>query len=134
MVVIVWQLYLLLPVQSVHITTKVVSSNRAHGKVYLIQHYVIKFCQWLTTGRLFSPGTPISLINKTDRHDITEILLKVALNTLTLTLLWKPAVQTSFYILKQWLTCSWIFTVSLVWTTNFLCSVYLCFAWKIHCL
>jgi hypothetical protein len=45
MVVIVWQLYLLLPVQSVHITTKVVSSNRAHGKVYLIQHYVIKFCQ-----------------------------------------------------------------------------------------
>jgi hypothetical protein len=26
--------------------------------------------------------TPVSSINKTDRHDITEILLKVALNTI----------------------------------------------------
>jgi len=32
-----------LPVQSVPITTKVVSSNLVHGEVYLIQHYVIKF-------------------------------------------------------------------------------------------
>jgi hypothetical protein len=30
----------------------------------------------------FSPGTPVSYTNKTDRHDITEILLKVALNTI----------------------------------------------------
>ena len=29
---------------------------------------------------------PLSYTNKTDRHDITEILLKVALNTITLTL------------------------------------------------
>jgi hypothetical protein len=29
-------------------------------------------------------GTPVSYINKTDRHDITEILLKVALSTITL--------------------------------------------------
>jgi membrane-bound inhibitor of C-type lysozyme len=35
---------------------------------------------------LFSPHTPVSSTNKTDRHDITEILLKVALNTITLTL------------------------------------------------
>ena len=35
-------------------------------------------CQWLATGRWFSPGTPIASTNKTDRHDITEILLKVA--------------------------------------------------------
>ena len=34
----------------------------------------------------FSPDTPISSTNKTDRHDIAEILLKVALNTITLTL------------------------------------------------
>ena len=34
------------------------------------------------------PGTPVSSTNKTDRHDIiTEILLKVALNTINLTLL-----------------------------------------------
>ena len=29
--------------QSVPITTEVVSSNPAHGEVYSIQHYVIKF-------------------------------------------------------------------------------------------
>jgi hypothetical protein len=34
------------------------------------------------TGRKFSPGHPVSSTNKTDRHDITEILLKVALNTI----------------------------------------------------
>jgi hypothetical protein len=31
-------------------------------------------------------GPPLSSTNKIDRHDITEILLKVALNTITLTL------------------------------------------------
>ena len=44
-----------------------------------------KVCQWLPTGRWFSPCTSVSSTNKTDRHDITEILLKVALNTITLT-------------------------------------------------
>jgi len=42
MVVIVWELDLQLPVQSVPIPTKV-SSNPIHGEVYSIQHYVIKF-------------------------------------------------------------------------------------------
>jgi hypothetical protein len=32
----------------------------------------------------FSLDTPVSSTNKTDRHHITEILLKVALNTITL--------------------------------------------------
>jgi hypothetical protein len=32
-----------------------------------------------------SPDTTVSSTNKTDRHDITEILLKVALITITLT-------------------------------------------------
>jgi hypothetical protein len=41
-----------------------------------------KICQWLATGRWFSPGTVVSSTNKTDDHDITEILLKVALNTI----------------------------------------------------
>jgi hypothetical protein len=31
-------------------------------------------------GRWISPGTPVPSTNKTDRHDKTEILLKVALN------------------------------------------------------
>jgi hypothetical protein len=41
-----------------------------------------KVCQWLATGRWFSPGTPVSSTNKTDCHDIIEILLKVALNAI----------------------------------------------------
>ena len=42
-----------------------------------------KVSQWLVTGQCFST---VSSTNKTDRHDITEILLKLALNTITLTL------------------------------------------------
>ena len=42
-----------------------------------------KVCQRLAAGQWFSPGTPVSSINKTDSHDITEILLKVALNSIT---------------------------------------------------
>ena len=43
-----------------------------------------KACQWLATSLRFSPGscTMVSSTNKIDRHDITEILLKVALNTI----------------------------------------------------
>ena len=60
-------------------------SNPVHGEVYI---YVLettlcdKVCQWFATGQWFSPGTPVSFTNKTDRHDITEILLKVVLNTI----------------------------------------------------
>ena len=43
-----------------------------------------KVCQWLAVGRWFSPGTPVSSTNKTDHHNINEVLLKVALNTITL--------------------------------------------------
>jgi hypothetical protein len=35
----------------------------------------------LAYGRWFSPGTPASSTTKTGRHDIAEILLKLALNT-----------------------------------------------------
>ena len=38
-----------------------------------------KVYQLLAHGRWFSPGTPASSTTKTGRHDITEILLKVAL-------------------------------------------------------
>ena len=68
------------------IIIKVERSNPAHGEVYSIQHYVIKVCQGLATGQWFSPGTPVSSTNKTDCDDITEILLKVTLNTIILTL------------------------------------------------
>ena len=73
--------------------------------VFSIQHYVIKFvsdlrqvggllyttlcdkvCQWLATGQWFSLGVLVSYTNKTDLRDISEILLIVALGTITLTL------------------------------------------------
>jgi hypothetical protein len=46
----------------------------------------VKVCQWLTAGRWFSPGTTVSPTNKTDCNDINEILLEVALTSMTLTL------------------------------------------------
>jgi hypothetical protein len=54
--------------------------------VYLCTTLCDKVCQWLATGWWFSPGTPVSSINKTDHHDITEILLEVVLNTINLKL------------------------------------------------
>ena len=67
--------------QSVTINTNVVSSNPAHGEVYSIQLHVIKFESYLRrVCVVFSTNT-------TDSHDIAEILLKVALNTITLPLI-----------------------------------------------
>jgi hypothetical protein len=40
-----------------------------------------KAYQLLSHGQWFSPGTPASSTTKTGRHDIAEILLKVALNS-----------------------------------------------------
>ena len=50
--------------QSVPTTTKFMISKPAHGEVYRL------------VGRWFSLGTPASSTNKTDRHDITEILFE----------------------------------------------------------
>ena len=66
----------------VQIITKVVSSNPAHSEVFDTT-LCDNVCQWHEAGRWFSPDTPVSSTNKTDRHDITEILLEVALNTIT---------------------------------------------------
>jgi hypothetical protein len=53
-----------------------------------MQQYVIKFA----TGGWFPPGTLVSSTNKTDHHDITEIFLKVALNTINP----KPSIWVAF--------------------------------------
>ena len=68
------------------ITIKYLSSNPVHGEVYSIQYYVIKLVRDLPQIGGSLKGTPVSSINKTDRHDITEILLKVALNTININL------------------------------------------------
>ena len=74
-------------------TPNVVSSKPAHFEVYQIKHQVMKFVS------VFFSGTPFFSTNKTDCHDITEILLKVALNTTTLTLKSIMSVTT-----RHWLT------------------------------
>ena len=38
-------------------------------------------CQWLATDRWFSPGPSVSSTNKTDRHDIAEMLLNTIKQT-----------------------------------------------------
>ena len=48
------------------------------------------------------PGTPVSSTNKNDRHDITEILLTVALSTINLTYMMYILLLT--YFCMVWLT------------------------------
>ena len=69
--------------QSVLITTNAFTSNPTHGMVYFIEHYAIKFVSDLRQVDVFSPGIPDPSTNETDRDNIAEILLKVALNTVT---------------------------------------------------
>ena len=72
MVVIVWKLNLQLSMQSVPITTKVVILNPIQAGC---TRYVIKLVSDLW----------FSLVSSTNKTDCHEILLKVALNTTTLT-------------------------------------------------
>jgi hypothetical protein len=58
-------------------STKRCEFESRSGEVYSIQRYVIKFVRDCGRSVVF-PGTPVSSTNKTERHDITEILLKVA--------------------------------------------------------
>jgi DNA-dependent RNA polymerase auxiliary subunit epsilon len=57
-----------------------VSSNLLHCEVYLTQRYVIKFVSYLR-----QVGGFLSSTNKTDLHDIAELLLKVARNIINQT-------------------------------------------------
>ena len=75
---IVWLLDLQLPMQSVPITIKIVNSKPPHDEVCYIQSLSVTCDRSV----VFSGYTGVSN-NKTDRHDITEILLNVSLNTTT---------------------------------------------------
>ena len=81
------------------ITTKVVSSNPVHDDLYLIQHYVIKFVNDLRQvgGFLWVFWFPPPI---KQRHYVIEILLKVALNTITLTLTQNVLYQIRYDILQ----------------------------------
>ena len=84
-IVILWQLDLQLSMQSVPIITIAMSLNPALGRC---THTTLfdKVCQWLARVRWFSSDTPVTATNKTYLHDITEIMLKVVFNTITLPL------------------------------------------------
>ena len=100
----VCSLDLRLTVQSVPITTEVVSSKTVYGEVCLIQQYVIKFYQWFVSDLWFSPCTAVFSTNKTGRHDITEIFLKVASNKINDNLNQKSACNIiQEYVLRQML-------------------------------
>jgi hypothetical protein len=70
--IIVWFGFLVFNITFSNISAISCRISAASDKVY----------QLLAHGRWFSPGTLASSTTKTDRHDIAEILLKVALNTM----------------------------------------------------
>ena len=59
--------------------------SKSKGCLALNQDYMSELSDisCLRAGRWFSPCFSVSSTNNTDCHDITEILLKVALNTIT---------------------------------------------------
>jgi hypothetical protein len=61
--------------------------NGGSKRIWILTYSEFESRSWrgvLATDRWFSPGTPVTSTNKTDHHDMTEILLKVVLNTITL--------------------------------------------------
>jgi hypothetical protein len=67
-------------------TERTTDHEQASGKLYHLRlqvectlFVIYKAGREPTPYRLFSPGTPASSATKTGRHDIAEILLKVAL-------------------------------------------------------
>ena len=75
--------HLQLYVKSVPTATNVVSSNPVHGEVYSIQLCVIKFVSDRGRSVVFCMYSGFST-NKADLHNITVIVLKVALTTVTI--------------------------------------------------
>ena len=70
-------------------TTNVMSSNPDQIEMYSNTTLCDKVCQWHVTDRWLSLGTLVSSQYKIDHHDIAEILLKVALKTIKITLIFK---------------------------------------------
>ena len=64
-------------VQPVPITTQVVNSNPTDSELYSMHHYVIMFVSDLRQIGGFLRGNPVSSTNKTDNHDIAELVFKV---------------------------------------------------------
>ena len=72
--------------------------------------------------QLFSPGTAVSSTNKNDSQDISEILLKVALSTITLTLTHKSVIE----------DCSCINAIFIYIHVGLVITVYLYTCWPCY--
>jgi len=72
-----------LPVKQQNLSSTILYKNLIRW-IFLQEVEALK-CSHFVTCLWFSPGTPVSSTNKTDCHNITEILLKVALNTINQT-------------------------------------------------
>ena len=72
-------------------------ANEMLHTITCLKHLLFK--EW------FSPGTPASSTTKTGRHDIAEILLKVAINTIihSFNQTKNEGIITGFHISQQWL-------------------------------
>ena len=92
--------------------------------------------QWLAAGQWFSPVTPVPSTNKSNLHDIlvTEILLKVALNIITITITPNKLKQnnvTNLYTIKCSIAphssqCSTVFQMCPVFTSVIVTSYSFC--------
>ena len=90
-----------------YLTTKITLTIKNSSLGVLDTTLCDKVCQWLAAGQWFSPGFST---NKTDCHvdDITEILLKGALNTINYIPL-----QPRFIFIEQCLCIAF----NIIWTT-----------------
>jgi hypothetical protein len=122
---------------SIKVITKLPNSEQSYKGKVQTHNYILcdKACQWLVTCRWFSPGTPVSSPNKTYLHDITEILLKGALNTiriplvrnLFLTSIYKCAVSwdgRAYDVEVSWIHVSLMFPISTcILISHFFCTI-----------
>ena len=95
---------------------KFVSDLRQIGGLLLVLRFPSPI-KLTVTDRWLTPGPPVSFTNKTDRDDITEILLKVALNTidLTLTLKISPPITDKKQKLFTLRLCEHLVSLTICW-------------------
>ena len=82
-----------------------------------------KDCQRLATGRWFSLGTSVSSTNKTDGHNITEILLKMTLSTINQPTISELIVLKYIHFIltpkRIWLPLKYWFLFNNIWWISF---------------
>ena len=63
-----------------------------------------KACQYICGISVFSLCTPVCSVNKTERHDITEVVLQVTLNTILVIVVAFFFIHIQLFIILQWLS------------------------------